>query len=93
MQIQATNGFVFVIQDKAKSEESGLVIPGIGREKPHQGTVLSIGDLVLDKKIKGSKNKKCLFHKGSGFKIEYEGVEYLVLSAEHIIAIVNDTNK
>lgn len=94
MKIQATNNAVFVIRDKEETEKAGLLLPGRDREKPHEGTVISIGDLVGDKKIKGAKNKKCLFHKGTGFTIEYGGVEYLVLNSEHIIAILeNDTSK
>jgi chaperonin GroES len=86
--IQATNDFVFIVREKAKSEDSGLIIPSGGREKPHEGTIHSIGSLVQDKAIKGGKNKKALFHKGAGFEIEYEGTTYLVLNASHIIAVV-----
>lgn len=88
MPIQATNDFVFVIREKAESEKSGIIIPDQGREKPNRGTVFTLGDLVQDKNIKKSKNKKCLFFKGTGFPIEFEGVEYLVLTANQIIAIV-----
>lgn len=94
MKIQATNNAVFVIRDKEEAEKAGLLIPGRDRQKPHEGTVISIGDLVGDKKIRGAKNKKCLFHKGSGFEIDYAGVTYLVLNSEHIIAILeNDPSK
>lgn len=88
MPIQATNNFVFVIRDKAETEKSGIFIPDQGREKPHKGTVFSIGDLVQDKKIKSAKNKKCLFFKGTGFPVEYEGTEYQVFTSDQIIAIV-----
>jgi len=88
MPIQATNNFVFVIREKAESEKSGIFIPDQGREKPNEGTIVSIGDLIQDKKIKGAKNKKCLFFKGTGFSIEYAGVTYLVLTGDQIIAIL-----
>jgi co-chaperonin GroES (HSP10) len=88
MPIQATNNFVFIIRDKADTEKSGVYIPNVGREKPNEGTIFSIGDLIQDKKIRAAKNKKCLFFKGTGFQIEHQGTEYLVLSSDQIIAIL-----
>lgn len=88
MPIQATNNFVFIIRDKAEAEKAGVYIPNVGREKPNEGTVFSTGDLIQDKKIRGAKNKKCLFFKGTGFSIEYQGIEYLVLTSDQIIAIL-----
>lgn len=88
MAIQATNNFVFIIRDEIKSETGGLIIPGQGRVKPHQGTILSVGGMVKDPKIKGGKGKKVLFHQGIGFSIEFEGTEYLVLMGDEIIAVL-----
>jgi co-chaperonin GroES (HSP10) len=94
MKIQAVNNSVWVIRDKEEKEQGGLLIPGKDRVKPHEGTVVSIGDLVPDKRIKGSKNKKILFHKGTGFEIEYAGETYLVLNSEHVIAVLeNDSTR
>jgi co-chaperonin GroES (HSP10) len=86
--IKATNNFVWVIRDEAEKEMSGLSIPGIGQEKPGQGTIFSSGKLVKDENIKGGKGKKCLFHPGSGFSIPFEGSEYLILEDAHIIGII-----
>lgn len=88
MAIKAVNNFIFVIRDKTESEKSGLLIPSVGREKPHQGTVISIGSLVRDKEIKGSKGKKVLFHKGVGQEIPFEDNTYLVLNELEIIAVI-----
>jgi co-chaperonin GroES (HSP10) len=88
MPIQATNNFVFVLRDKAEAEKAGIFIPDQGKEKPNQGTVFSVGDLIQDKTIKKAKNKKCMFFKGTGFPVEYEGIEYQVLTSDQIIAIL-----
>lgn len=88
MNIQATNDFVFVKRDAAAEESSGLYIPSSGRARPHSGIVLSIGDMVQDKKIKASKGKKAIWHGDVGFPVEYAGEEFLVLSGGHIIGIV-----
>lgn len=86
--IQATNNFVFIIRDEIKKETNGLIIPGQSRVKPSIGTIYSIGDLVQDKYIKSGIGKKCLFHQGIGFEIEYESVVYLVLQGSEIISVV-----
>lgn len=86
--IQATNNFVLVIRDKTENEKYGLSLPSAGKEKPHKGTVHSIGSLVKDQKIKSSKGKSILFHKGNGFEMDYEGTTYLVLEDRQIIAVV-----
>lgn len=83
--IQATNKFVWVVRDK--NEDSEFFIPEQGREKPHSGQIVSVGGLVEDKKIRAAKGKKCLFHKGVGFEIEYQGIVYLLLDDQHIIGV------
>lgn len=86
--IQATNNFVFIIRDEAEKEKEGLIIPGQGQEKPHEGTIFSVGDLVADKKIKSGKGKKCLFFKGNGFDIPYQDKTYLVLESDRVVAVL-----
>jgi len=86
MKPQALNKFVLIIRDEAAEEVGGLVIPGQGQEKPHMGTVYSVGELVEDKSIKPE--CRVMFHKGNGFHIEYDNVEYLVLEGERVIAII-----
>lgn len=87
-QLKATNNFVFIIREKAESEKSNIYIPPEGRVKSHWGTIFSIGNLVKDQNIKGSKNKKAFFHKGVGQPIDFEGVEYLVMQDIDIIAVL-----
>jgi chaperonin GroES len=84
--IQAANGFVWIIRDETPEETSGLLLPDSGKEKPHYGTLFSVGDMVQDKKIK--KGKKCLFFKGNGMEITYEGQDYLVLEGERVIGVI-----
>lgn len=86
--LQATNDFVFVIRDETEKESGGLLIPDGGAEKPHHGTIFSIGDLVQDKKIRAAKGKRCAFHKGIGFDMEIDGQIYLVLTGSQIIGIL-----
>jgi len=85
--MKATNDFVLVIRDETVSEKNGLVIPNQGKVKPHTGTIVSAGSLVKDGNIKNGKGKKVLFHQTVGFELEYEGVTYLVLTANQIISM------
>jgi len=85
--IKATNNFCIILRDEAAEESKGLYLPEGSRKKPSQGTIVSVGDLVKDKNIRASKNKKCLFHAGVGFHIEFAGTEYLVLTGDEIIGL------
>jgi co-chaperonin GroES (HSP10) len=84
---RACNKFVLILRDKTESEISGLEIPNEGRVKPHSGIIHAAGSLVEDENIKASIGKKCLFHQGTGFEIEYEEIQYLVLGGHEIIAL------
>jgi chaperonin GroES len=86
--ITATNNAVFIIRDETQTQKNGLFIPDSGKTKQHTGKVCSIGSLVEDKAIKSSTGKKVMFHAGIGFEIEYEGVTYLVLQGNEIIAVL-----
>jgi chaperonin GroES len=88
MELQATNDFVFIKRDEIESETAGLILPDSGKVKPHKGVIISIGDLVADKKIKSAKGKRAMFHQTVGFTIEHEGEDYLVLAGREIIAIL-----
>ena len=84
-ELKACNNFVFIIRDEEQEETMGLVIPGQGREKPHQGKIFSVGELTEDKKIK--KGAIAIYHRGIGFSIEVDGQEYLVLMDKEVIGI------
>lgn len=91
MAIQARNNFVFILRDDIEKERKGLVIPNQGQEKPNRGTLHSIGEAVQDKQLKKDKGKKCIFFKGTGWDIEYEGQTYLVLEGERVIGVDEDS--
>lgn len=83
----ACNKFVLVLRDETESESYGLEIPNEGRVKPHSGTIHAVGSKVEDENIKAGIGKKCLFHAGIGFDLEYEETTYLVLGGHEIIAL------
>lgn len=87
MAIQATNHYVHVKRDEVKSENGGLIIPTTGRIKPNAGEILSVGDLVKDRRIKNGKGKRAIFHSTVGQDIEYNGQTFLILEDAHIIGV------
>ena len=84
--IEATNNFVFILQEGAESQSNGLKIPDTAQKKPHKGVICSVGELVQDTKIK--EGKSALWHQGAGMEVPYEDKTYLVIEGERIIAVV-----
>jgi len=72
---------------------SGLVIPDTAKEKPQQGEVLAAGPgrrddkgerIPMDVKV----GDKVLYSKYGGTEVKYAGVEYLLLSARDVLAVI-----
>ena len=73
---------------------SGLVIPDTAKEKPQEGKVVAVGPgrfddegekrIPVDVKV----NDIVIFSKYGGTELKYEGVEYLVLSARDVLAVI-----
>ncbi len=72
---------------------SGIVIPDTAKEKPQEGTVLSVGPGRIDDKgnrvpLDVSVGDVVLYSKYGGTEVKYAGEEYLVLSARDVLAII-----
>ncbi|MEI7690634.1 MAG: co-chaperone GroES [bacterium] len=71
---------------------SGIVIPDTAKEKPAQGEVVAVGP----GKVKDGRNiamtvkigNKVLYSKYSPQEVKIDGTEYLIISEEDILAIV-----
>ncbi len=70
------------LEQEAKTS-SGLYLPETAKEKPQTGVVVAIGD---DESIKVKPNDKVLFAKYSGTEFKMDGVEYLLLDANDLLA-------
>ena len=62
---------------------SGLYLPETAKEKPQTGQVVAIGD---DESIKVKPKDKVLFAKYSGTEFKMDGVVYLLLEANDLLA-------
>ncbi|MCL4562461.1 MAG: co-chaperone GroES [Chloroflexi bacterium] len=62
---------------------SGLYLPETAKEKPQTGLVVAIGD---DEEIKLKVNDKILFAKYTGTEFKVDGVDYLLMECNDILA-------
>ncbi len=65
---------------------SGLYLPETAKEKPQTGEVVAVGD---DESIKLKVKDKVLFAKYSGTEFKYEGVDYLLMESNDVLAKLN----
>ena len=87
---------ILVDQDaKETKTSSGLFIPDTSAEAVNRGTVLAVGSGKAP--VKGGDvipvsiniGERVLYAPGSGLKVTVDGVDYLVLKEEEVIAIVD----
>jgi len=85
-----------LIVKRIEAEEKtagGIVLPDTAREKPRQGRVLSLGDgKLLDngKRVpfQVREGDRVLFSSWAGTEVRIDGEEYLIMSEDDILAIV-----
>jgi len=84
-----------VVKPTPKEEvtKSGIVLPDTAKEKPQEGTIISVGSGKLDDKgvrqaMEVREGMKVLYAKYAGTEFKLEGEEYLILSEKDILAIV-----
>ena len=68
------------------------MLPDTAKEKPQEGTVVSVGSGRVDDKgqkhaLEVKKGNKVLYGKYAGTEIKVEGKDYLILSEKDILAI------
>lgn len=72
----------------------GIILPDTAKEKPKQGKILAVGDgkLLDDGKRSAFQVKvgdRVLFTSYAGNEINHEGKEYLIMSEDDILAVVD----
>ena len=79
--------------EEEKTSPGGIVIPDSAAEKPIRGEVLAVGNgkvlengqvRMLDVKV----GEKILFGKYSGTEVKVDGVEYVVMREDDIMAVL-----
>lgn len=85
-----------ILVKRLEAEETtkgGIVIPDSAKEKPKEGKIVEVGPgKVLDDGTRGKlqvkKGDRVLFTSYAGTEIKIDGTEYLVMSEDDILAIV-----
>jgi chaperonin GroES len=80
--------------EESAPRKGAIIIPDSAKEKPQQGRVLAAG---LGKSVNGGKRvpldvkagDTILFGKYSGQEIKLDGVEYLIMKEDDVLAIEN----
>lgn len=82
-------GYRILVQreDKKERTESGLYLPDNSKEKPNIGKVIAIGS-EGDKKYDMHIGDRVMFSKYDGVEVTDEGNEYVLLSADSVLAIL-----
>ncbi len=62
---------------------SGIILPETAKEKPQTGLVIAVGD---DESIKVKEGDKVLFPKYTGTEVKLNGVDYLLMDSNDILA-------
>ncbi len=92
--IKPLGGRIVIERKEALVSKGGILLPESAKEKPRQGTVISVGPGKMDEKGKNHPldvkvGDQVLFSSYSGTEYKYENADYLILSEEDILAIVN----
>jgi chaperonin GroES len=85
-----------VLLRRLEAEEKtkgGIILPDTAKEKPKEGEVLAIGEGELDKNGKRKdfqvkKGDRVIFSSYAGTEVKLDGGEYLILSEDDILGIV-----
>ena len=85
-----------VLVKRLKAEEKtkgGIVLPDTAKEKPKEGKILAMGEgkvLEEGKRVafQVKKNDRVLFSSYAGTEVTVEGEEYLIMSEDDILAVL-----
>jgi len=95
MQLRPLHDRVLVHRlEEGEQRQGGIIIPDSAKEKPQQATVKAVGSGKLLETGERSKPEvqagdRILFGKYSGSDITIEGVEYLILREDEILAVLD----
>jgi chaperonin GroES len=81
--------------EEGEQQIGGIIIPDSAKEKPQQGKVLAVGDgrITEDGKripLDVAAGNLILFGKYSGQEIKLDGMEYLIVKEDEVLAIIEE---
>jgi len=78
------------VEEEEKKTESGIVLPDTAKkEKPQQGKVVAVGKGCEDGELESVKEGELVvFDKFAGTKVNLDGEEFVILSLEDVLAVI-----
>ena len=95
MKVSPLNDKILVKRLEAEEKTAGgILLPDTAKEKPRQGKILSLGDgkLLEDGKraaFQVKEGDRVLFSSYSGNEVQVDGEEYLIMSEDDILAVID----
>lgn len=87
------NRVLIKMKEGEETTKSGIILAGNAQEKPQIAEVIEVGPgRKIDDKIEPMNVKKgdnVIVAKHSGTEVKYEGVEYIIVKEDDILAIVS----
>lgn len=76
-----------------EKSKGGIILPDTAKEKPKQGTVVSVGKGKIDEKgaripLTVKEGDTILFSSYAGTDIKIDGSDYLIMKEEDVLAII-----
>ena len=81
---------VLILPDPVeKKTASGITLAVESRKRPNTGVIVSTGHLVVLGKVPVKDGDRVLYQRYSGLDIEWEGVNYHLVMANDLLAVIN----
>ena len=81
------NRVLILREEQTNTTASGIIIPDSAKEKPLQGKVIAVGKDAIEVGI--SEGDTVVFPKFGGSEISINGTEYLIMSSDDILGVMN----
>lgn len=89
MSVKPLSDRVLVLPNPAEEKTAaGLYIPDTAKEKPLSGKVIATGPGTVDVKMEVVEGDQVLYGKYAGQEINVDGVDYLIMKQNDILAIL-----
>ena len=89
MNVKPLSDLVLVLPNPAEEKTAGgLIIPDTAKEKPLAGKVVAVGPGTSEVKMEVKVGDQVLYGKYAGQEIQVDGVDYLIMKQNDILAII-----
>ena len=80
-------------QEEEATTKGGIIIPDTAKEKPAQGTIVSVGDGAIGENgsripMTVKEGDRVLFSKYAGTEVKIDGEEYLIMREDDLLGII-----